>query len=54
MGLESELMTTNEAAELHQVLPSHSRSQLQDLLRELRNEEKIKLVDKTNGAKWYP
>jgi len=39
--------------ELHQVLPGHSRNQLQDLLRELRGEKRIKLEGKTNGAKWF-
>ena len=39
--------------ELQQVLPSHSRKQIQLLLNELRDEEKIKLEGKTNGAKWF-
>ncbi|MCL2831764.1 MAG: putative DNA binding domain-containing protein [Treponema sp.] len=38
--------------ELYQVLPGHSRTQLQILLRELRDEKKIKLNGKTHGAKW--
>jgi ATP-dependent DNA helicase RecG len=39
--------------ELQQVLPSHSRKQIQLLLNELRDEGKIKLEGKTNGAKWF-
>jgi len=39
--------------ELHQVLPSHSRNQIQDLLRELRNEKRIYVEGNTNAAKWY-
>jgi ATP-dependent DNA helicase RecG len=38
--------------ELQQVLPSHSRSQIQVLLRELREEKKIVSKGKTNGARW--
>jgi ATP-dependent DNA helicase RecG len=39
--------------ELHQVLPGHSRSQIQVLLRELRKENRIEKEGKTNGAKWF-
>ncbi|MCL2797551.1 MAG: putative DNA binding domain-containing protein [Firmicutes bacterium] len=39
--------------ELQQVLPSHSRSQIQALLRELRDEKKIYSAGKTNGSKWF-
>lgn len=39
--------------ELQQVLPGQNRGQIQVLLRELRNEEKIYCVGKTNGAKWF-
>lgn len=39
--------------ELQQVLPGHNRGQIQVLLRELRNEEKIYCTGKTNGAKWF-
>ena len=39
--------------ELYQVLPSHSRGQIQILLRELKEENKIDLRGKTNGAKWF-
>jgi len=39
--------------ELHQVLPSHSRKQLQVLLRELMGEGKISLRGSTKGAKWF-
>jgi ATP-dependent DNA helicase RecG len=39
--------------ELQQVLPGHSRSQIQVLLRELRNKERIYLKGKTYGARWF-
>jgi ATP-dependent DNA helicase RecG len=39
--------------ELQQVLPSHSRSQIQVLVRELRKEGKIHSKGKTFGARWY-
>ena len=39
--------------EFHQVLPGHSRSQIQILLRELKAENRIVLKGKTNGAKWF-
>lgn len=39
--------------ELQQVLPGHNRGQIQVLLRELCNEEKIYCAGKTNGAKWF-
>ena len=39
--------------ELHQVLPSHSRTQIQVLLRELRDEKRIEVRGKTNGARWF-
>lgn len=39
--------------ELQQVLPGHSRGQIQVLLRELRCDGKIFCKGKTNGAKWY-
>ena len=39
--------------ELQQVLPGQSRSQLQALLRELRNEEKIYCEGKTHAALWF-
>ena len=40
--------------ELQQVLPSLSSSQIQVLLRELRKEDRIHCVGKTNGARWFP
>jgi ATP-dependent DNA helicase RecG len=40
--------------ELLQVLPNHSISQVQSLLRELRNEEKVFCKGKTRGGLWYP
>lgn len=39
--------------ELQQVLREHSRGQLQTLLRELRDEGKIKVVGNTNAARWF-
>lgn len=39
---------------LQQVLPGHSRPQVQTLLRELRDENRVICVGKTNGARWYP
>jgi hypothetical protein len=41
-------------AELHQLLPSLSRYQLQTLLRELKNENKIRSVGRTKGGRWHP
>lgn len=38
--------------ELHQVLPDRSRSQIQVLLRELRDEGKITLVGSTRAGRW--
>jgi ATP-dependent DNA helicase RecG len=40
-------------SELMQVLPGHSRSQIQVLLRELRASGKIHVTGKTFGARWY-
>jgi len=40
--------------EFRQVLLSHSRSQIQVLLRELVAERKIHIHGKTLGARWYP
>jgi len=39
--------------EIQQVLPSHTRSQLQILLRELRDEKRIKNEGKTKTTRWY-
>lgn len=39
--------------ELQQVLPSHSRNQLQVMMRELRKAGRIYCEGKTNGAKWF-
>lgn len=39
--------------EIQQVLPGHSRNQLQVLMRELRNEGRIYCIGHTNGAKWF-
>lgn len=39
--------------DLLQVLPGHSRSQIQVLLRELRDEGRIACIGVTNGARWH-
>ena len=39
--------------ELYQVLPSHSRKQIQVLLDDLRGERKIYLLGRGRGARWY-
>lgn len=39
--------------ELQQVLPGHSRDQVQTLLRELRKAKRICCKGKTNGARWF-
>lgn len=39
--------------ELTQVLPGHSRGQLQALLRELKQDELIYLVGRTSAARWF-
>jgi len=40
-------------AEFLQVLPSHSRGQVQALLYELQNEKKAFIVGKNRGAQWF-
>ena len=39
--------------ELQQVLPGHSRGQIQTLMRELRSEGRIYCTGNTNAAKWF-
>lgn len=39
--------------ELQQVLPGHSRNQIQVLMRELQADNKVVCVGKTSAAKWY-
>lgn len=39
--------------ELHQVLPGHSRAQLQVLLRELHRDGKVYCIGNTSSAKWF-
>ena len=39
--------------ELQQVLPGHSRGQIQVLLRELRNENRVFCAGNTSAAKWF-
>jgi ATP-dependent DNA helicase RecG len=40
--------------ELRQVLPTHSRSQIQVLLRELAKSEEVHNKGTTRAARWYP
>ena len=40
--------------ELQQVLPGHSRGQIQVLLRELRDEKRVFCVGHTSAARWFP
>lgn len=40
--------------ELVQVLPALSRDQIQKLLQELKGENRITLVGRTSGARWFP
>lgn len=39
--------------ELQQVLPGHSRGQIQVLLRELRNENRVYCIGKTSASRWF-
>ncbi len=39
--------------ELQQVLPSLKRSQIQVLLRELRDEQRIHCIGNTSAARWF-
>lgn len=39
--------------ELQQVLPGHSRNQIQVLMRELRRENRIRCEGKTSAARWF-
>ena len=44
---------TSSLRELQQVLPGHNRSQIQVLLRELRNENRAYFRGNTSAAKWF-
>ena len=44
----------SKMSEFYEVLPSHSRQQIQSLLRELVSEGKIYCLGKTKGGRWYP
>lgn len=46
--------TGSQLAELMQVLPILTSSQLQSLLREMKREGTVRSVGRTKGAKWYP
>ena len=39
--------------ELHEVLPGHSRDQLQVLMRQLRREGRVYVVGNTSAARWF-
>ena len=39
--------------EFQQVLPSHNRSQIQVLLRELKADNRVYCLGKNKGAKWF-
>ena len=39
--------------EFEQVLPNLSRDQIKGLIKELRKEDRISVVGKTSGARWY-
>ena len=40
--------------ELTQVLPALSRGQIQRLMEELKRENRVRVVGRTKGARWYP
>ena len=40
--------------DMYQVLPGHARSQIQVLLRDLKQEGKIRVQGYTSAARWYP
>ncbi|MGQ9758493.1 MAG: ATP-binding protein [Actinomycetota bacterium] len=44
----------SKMSEFYEVLPGHSRQQIQSLLRELVSEGKVYCQGKTKGARWYP
>lgn len=46
--------TGSKMEELRQVLPAHSRSQIQVLLRELVKQEAVHVHGATRAARWYP
>ena len=52
--LRSNTKVGSKFQELHQVLPSLSRSQIQKLLIELRFEKKAFIEGKTSSSLWYP
>jgi ATP-dependent DNA helicase RecG len=44
----------SKLGDLMEVLPSHSRRQVQNLLNELREEAKIEQRGRTSAGRWYP
>ena len=51
--LEKSGMEGAPLKEFHQVLPGHSRGQIQVLIRELRKEKRVYVEGKTSAAKWF-
>ena len=47
-------LTGAQMGEFRQVLPDLGRSQIQVLLRELRNKQAVHSVGVTKGARWFP
>jgi ATP-dependent DNA helicase RecG len=39
--------------ELQQMLPNHTRGQVQALLREMRDGRQVKSIGRTNAARWF-
>jgi hypothetical protein len=52
--IEDNRIAGSKMEELRQVLPAHSRSQIQVLLRELRSDDRIHVHGATRAALWYP
>jgi ATP-dependent DNA helicase RecG len=52
--IEDNRIAGSKMEELRQVLPAHSRSQIQVLLRELRSADRIHVHGATRAALWYP
>jgi ATP-dependent DNA helicase RecG len=52
--IQSNMAEGSQLRDLQQVLPGLSRDQIQKLVRELKDEQKIFFVGRTSDAKWYP
>ncbi len=46
--------TGSRMEELRQVLPTHSRNQIQVLIRELSEDDAVHIIGKTRAGRWYP